>query len=351
MAASKNALLYHRFMRVLILGGTQFIGRHIASNLLASQHTVTLLTRGKKPLPAEMLDHVESLHGNRDLGQAGLESLGRERTWDACVDVSGYTPKQVRASAELVQHRVARYVYISTASVYAPGAELPIREDAALLPAIDESVTDITEDTYGRLKATCERIVSAAYGARASILRPQIVVGPYDHTARYAYWLTRVSKGGPMLGPGDGSDPVQVVDVRDLARFAVHVLERGLEGIFNMAGPSTRWDAFLEMLGASSGTITWVSAEHLESAGITFNTLPLYRSRQAKDAHGMNMCADKALAAGFTQTAATETLSAVRDWLRTLPQAIPSELAEEHLSAEQERSLITRAMGANPSVR
>jgi 2'-hydroxyisoflavone reductase len=327
-------------MRVLILGGTQFIGRHIAEQLLISKHAVTLFTRGQKPLPATWTDQVEALHGDRDLGQAGLKALAGERTWDACVDVSGYTPKQVRASAALLKHRVAKYVYISTASVYAPGAELPIREDAALLPIIDESVTEITEETYGRLKATCESIVTAIYGAaRVSILRPQIVVGPYDHTARYAYWLLRAAKGGPMVGPGDGADPVQVVDVRDLARFTVHVLKHALEGTFNIAGQKMRWDAFLTTLGAPSSSVTWVSAEALDRAGVTFNVLPLYRSRNALAAHAMNMCADKALAAGFKQTAASETLSAVRDWLSTLPQAIPSDLAKEHLSPEQERTL------------
>src|SRR6478752_313 len=163
-------------MDILILGGTRFVGRHIVDALIEGGHRVSVLTRGTSPdeLPAS----VERLKGDRNEGVDGLSAL-HGRTWDACVDVSGYTPKQVRPSAESLHDRIGRYLFISTVSVYVDSSDAPVLETHPLLPEAAEDVTDITGETYGPLKVTCERIVRSVYSDRGTILRPQIVAGPF----------------------------------------------------------------------------------------------------------------------------------------------------------------------------
>lgn len=175
-------------MHILILGGTRFVGRHLAEAFLAAGHTVSVFTRGKTAdqLPAE----IERLHGDRNEGQAGLVAL-QGRSWDTCVDVSGYTPQQVRASAKALKDRINHYVFISTGSVYAEQGRHPIREDDPLLSAAAEQVTEITGETYGPLKVACENIVREEYGNNCTLFRPQIVAGPFDHTARSSIFWQR----------------------------------------------------------------------------------------------------------------------------------------------------------------
>jgi 2'-hydroxyisoflavone reductase len=330
--------MYVTRMRVLVLGGTQFIGRHIVEQLHAANHHVTIFNRGQKLTERTAAEH---LFGDRDLGASGLTALANGQ-WDACVDTSGYTPLQVRASTTLLRPRVRHYVYMSTASVYAPGARLPAKESAAVLPTMEESVTEITQDTYGRLKATCEGIVREQFGAEhTTILRPQIVAGPHDHTGRYAYWVDRVTRGGTMLGPGDGTDPLQVVDVRDLARFAVRCVEQNLSSCFNISGHRMPWSEFLALLGARSKNVVWVSKKHLKEQDADFTMLPLYRAADAQDAHGANMSSEKAEAAGFVRTPAADTRSAVKAWMATAKSPIPSDA--RFLSQAKERELIALA--------
>lgn len=318
-------------MNILILGGTAFIGRQIAETLLAAGHQVTTLNRGISldTLPPA----VERLHGDRDAPDAGLGALAG-RAWDACVDVSGYTPRQVRPSAEQLRNRVGRYLYISAVMAYGDATERPVRETHPLLPAIGEHVTEVNGETYGPLKATCERIVAELYGERCTILRPQIVVGPHDPSGRYSYWVQRAMQGDEMLAPGDGTDHVQVIDVRDLARFARLAIEQGLGGSFNMAGPRLTWAAFLELLGARR--LAWVPAAVLAEAGLSFMELPLYRPERGRYSGLMEISAERALAAGLTLTDPATTARDVRAWLQGQP-FVPA------LAPEREAALIRRA--------
>jgi 2'-hydroxyisoflavone reductase len=247
-------------MRVLILGGTQFIGRHIVETLLRAGHGVSTLTRGKSL--DELAIEVERLRGDRDEGASGLEAI-KGRSWDVCVDVSGYTPRQVRPSAEMLCARVKRYVFVSAVSVYGDPQDRPVRETHPRLPPASEDVTEVNGETYGRLKVACEDIVQQVYADRCTLLRPQIVVGPHDPSGRYSYWVQRAMQGGEMLAPGDGSDHLQVVDVRDLARFAKTVIENDLGGAFNLAGPRLTWAEFMKVLGAEN--IAWVAAEIIKA--------------------------------------------------------------------------------------
>lgn len=322
-------------MRVLVLGGTQFVGRHIVEALLSAGHRVSILTRGKSPdeLPAS----VERLRGDRDEGAAGLEALSG-RFWDVCVDVSGYTPRQVRPSAESLRASVKRYVFVSAVSVYGdPQDERPVRETHPRLSPAGEDVTDVNADTYGALKVACENIVRQVYDDRCTVLRPQVVVGPHDPTSRYSYWVRRALQGGDMLAPGDGADHVQVIDVRDLARFARTVIENDLGGCFNLAGPRLSWAAFMKILGAKD--IVWVGAEILESAGLTFHELPLFRTERGARSGLMDVSNEQARSAGLTLTDPEVTARHVRAWIpgKDLPPA---------LSPEREAELIAIARQA-----
>jgi 2'-hydroxyisoflavone reductase len=325
-------------MRVLILGGTQFIGRYIVEALLGAGHQVSIFTRGRTPdaLPPQ----VERLRGDRDQGARGLEALGG-RSWDACVDVSGYTPRQVRPSAELLRPRVGRYLFVSAVSVYGDPDQRPVLETHPRLPPAGEHVTEVDGDTYGPLKVACENIVQAIYGEQCALLRPQVVVGPEDPSGRYTYWVQR-AMGGEMMAPGDGSDHLQVIDVRDLARFAVTAIERDLSGSFNLAGPRITWAEFVALLGARD--FVWVPAEILAAAGLSFVELPLFRPERGPRASLMDVSNERARAAGLTLTDPAATVEAVRSWLEGNEQPLA-------LSREREAQLIAaaRERGASSS--
>ena len=320
-------------MNVLVLGGTRFIGRHVVLALVGAGHQVSVFARGTSP--GELPPGVECLRGDRDDGPGGLVSLVG-RTWDACVDVSGYTPRQVRPSAELLRAAIGRYVFVSTVSVYEDSNDVPVTETHPLLPEAAEDVTEITGDTYGSLKVTCERIVTDLYGERSTVLRPQIVAGPFDPTGRHTYWVQRAMQGGEMLAPGDGDDYLQVVDARDIGRFTCTVLETGAGGAFNLAGPRLTWAAFMRSIGAANPV--WVSADLIDAAGLTFVELPLFRPNGSERSSLMHVSHDRASAEGLTLTDPLTTIADVRDWLRNHP--VPSALAPE-----QERALMAASAG------
>lgn len=322
-------------MRILVLGGTRFIGRHIVEALLASGHDVSILSRGKTVdgLP----ETVERLRGDRDAADHALSALAN-RTWDGCVDVSGYTPRQVRPSAEALRDRVHRYVFISTVSVYQDSNDVPVLESHPLLPAADESVTEIDGETYGPLKVTCERIVQDVFGSRSTILRPQIVAGPHDPTGRHTYWVQRAGEDGDMLAPGDGTDHLQLVDVRDLALFVRTAIERDIAGIFNMAGVRITWSAFIELL-APIAPVVWVDADVLDAAGLTFVELPLYRPNGGARSSLMHVSHQAADAVGLTVSDPAITVRDVRAWVSRHPvsRSLPPALERQLIAKARER--------------
>lgn len=316
-------------MRIVVLGGTRFIGRHIVEALVSGEHQVSVFTRGRSAdeLPAS----VERLHGDRNDPAGGLDAL-RGRRWDACIDVSGYTPTQVRSSVELLRGAVDRYLFISSVSVYQDVAG-PVLETHPLLEAAAADVTDITPETYGPLKVACERVVEEAFGRRSTILRPQIVAGPSDPTGRHTYWVQRAASAGPMLAPGDGNDYLQVVDVRDIARFTRTSIERHVDGVFNMSGPRMTWSAFMRVLGATD--LVWVPARVLDDAGLTFAELPLFRPNGSEGSSLMDVSSARATAQEFTRTDPEVTVADVRRWLGGHPvtPALPPARERELIAA------------------
>lgn len=298
-------------MNILILGGTRFVGRHIVDAFVQGGHRVTVLTRGKSP--AALPEGVEHLLGDRDEGAAGLGALAG-RSWDACVDVSGYTPLQVGASTALLSGGVERYVFVSTASVYADQSRHPIRETDPLLPAHPEGTAEVTFETYGPMKVACERLVERAFGDAGTVLRPQLIAGPLDRSARYSYWVDRAARGGTVLAAGEDRDHVQVIDARDLARFAVRVVEDRTGGTFNVAGPRVTWRAFLELLGVQD--VVWTTPERLEAVGASPHELPIHLPSDGPQGGVMDMDATRALAAGLTLTDPAATARDTRAWSR-----------------------------------
>jgi 2'-hydroxyisoflavone reductase len=278
--------------------------------LLSAGHTVSILTRGKSPdeLPAQ----VERLRGDRDEGTLGLETLAG-RSWDVCVDVSGYTPRQVRPSAESLRMSVKRYVFVSAVSVYGDPVDRPVCESHPRMSPASEDVTEVEGEMYGRLKVTCENIVQQIYAGRFTILRPQIIVGPHDPSGRYSYWVQRALQGGEMLAPGDGSDHVQFIDAHDLARFTRTVIENDLGGVFNLAGSRLTWAEFMRMLGAEH--LVWVAAQILKSAGVTEFELPLFRPEHGPRSGLMDVSNERARAAGLTLTRPEVTVRDMQAWI------------------------------------
>jgi 2'-hydroxyisoflavone reductase len=322
-------------MKWLVLGGTQFIGRHVVEHALARGHEVSVLNRG---VSADALPRgVERLRGDRDAGADGLRALAGHR-WDACIDVSGYTTHQVRASTTALRDRVARYVYVSAVMTYGDPRLRPVRETHPRVPPWTGDVvgTDaVNGDNYGALKVANEDLVGALFPGRCALLRPQVVVGPHDPSGRYAAWVQRAGRGGPMLAPGDGADHLQVIDVRDLARFVVRVVEGGLGGAFNLAGPRFDWAAFVGLLGVADSV--WVADALLRADGLTPFDLPLYRPEHGPRAGLMDVSAARALAAGLVLTDPVITLRDVR--------ACPAPPAP-WLAPERETALIERARRA-----
>ena len=300
-------------MKVLVLGGTQFVGRHIAQALLSGGHAVSSFTRGKTP--DELPPEVERLRGDRAAGQ--LEALAG-RTWEACLDVSGYLPRVVAQSAELLQSAVQRYLFISTISVYADGQIGPISEDSALSVLTDPASENISAD-YGALKVICEQKVRRVYGERASIVRPGLVAGPHDHTGRFTFWARRAAQGGVQTAPGDGQDSAAVIDARDLAAFAVHLLETDQGGTFNATGEPLPFAAFLREVtqGVCADTSWhWHAPTPLVGAGESW---PLYAHREPL----LAIEPQRARAAGLRLRPLAETARDTLAWARASGAAVP----------------------------
>jgi 2'-hydroxyisoflavone reductase len=218
-------------VRILVLGGTQFVGRAFVESALEQGHELTLFHRGQTN--PGLFPEVEHVLGDRDGGLAPLAT----GSWDACVDVSGYLPRLVGDAAALLADSVGRYLYVSTISVYADLAG-PRDETAPLATLEDETTEEIfSGGAYGGLKALCERRVTAAFGERAAIVRPGYVIGPYDHTGRFPWWMHRAARGGEMIVPASMARAFQGIDTRDLADFLVLRARSPLTGIFNATGP------------------------------------------------------------------------------------------------------------------
>ncbi|MCU0950204.1 MAG: SDR family oxidoreductase [Burkholderiaceae bacterium] len=331
-------------MKVLVLGGTRFLGRHLVDALLARGIEVTLFNRGRSA-PA-LFDGVEQLRGDRDGGADGLASLAGRR-WDAVVDTCGYLPRVVRASCAALRGAVDRYLFISSVSVYADFSADEIDEHAAVATLAVPLTEDIAAH-YGALKAACEREVQSAFGAQALIVRPGLIVGPFDPTGRFTYWPQRLADGGEILAPGEPTDPVQLIDVRDLAEWTVRALTRGPGGVFNATGPATAlsFAACLAQcaqgIGADVSRITWCSTEFLRDAGVAVWTgLPLWVPATEQGIHRVSI--RRALDAGLVLRPLASTAADTLAWVRSAQFTPPAAAyADVGLTREREARLLAQ---------
>jgi 2'-hydroxyisoflavone reductase len=285
-------------VKLLILGGTKFLGRAAAETALARGHELTLFTRGETN--PELFPEAERLRGDRD---GGLGSLAGRR-WDAVLDTSGQVPRVVRDSAELLRDSGV-YAFVSSISVYADVSRGP-REDDAVAELGDAPADELAPDlsNYGALKALCERELEAVFGERALVVRPGLIVGPHDPTGRFTYWARRLERGGEVLAPGPPERQVQFVDVRDLGEWLIDCLERRVSGVFNATNEGLPLAELLE--GAA---VTWVSDEFLVEQGVSpWIGLPLWLPGP-EYAGMLDADVSRAVAAGLRFRPLAETLA------------------------------------------
>jgi 2'-hydroxyisoflavone reductase len=290
-------------VRLLLLGGPRFLGRAVTDAALAEGHEVTFFNRGRSN--RDLYPEVERLVGDR------AEDLGalRDRNWDAVVDTCGYLPAVVHASAEVLANS-GRYCFVSSVSVYADFTRVndedsPVAELGAL-PA-----DEVTEESYGPLKALCEDAVREVFGERALVVRPGLIVGPHDPTGRFTYWPHRVARGGELLAPAPQDAPTQFVDVRDLGAWIVELCERDVGGTYNATHPGVSWaellDTCREVVGGDAD-ITWVEPEFLVEHEVgEWMELPLWIHDPAL-AYADRVDVGRALAAGLSFRPLEETV-------------------------------------------
>lgn len=331
-------------LRILILGGTRFIGIHTTELAIQRGHRVSLFNRGKTN--PQLFANVEKLKGDRD-GQ--LEAL-RGRKWDAVIDDSGFIPRQVRLSAELLAPNVRQYVFVSSVSVYANFAAAQ-DEDAPLGRLSDETIETVDENSYGPLKALCEKAAQDALPGRVAVLRPGYIVGPHDNSDRFTYWPARAARGGEMLAPGARTDPIQFVDARDLARFTLALIERRSVGTFNVVSPPGKF-TIGDLVDASVRCANvlakpdpvprpvWVPAEFMRQHGVVLATdLPIWSEPTGADAGFAKTSASRALAAGLTISAIKKTVCDTLAWHLARPDSERAGL-KAGIDAARERQVL-----------
>lgn len=334
-------------LNILILGGTGFTGPFQVAYALERGHKVTLFNRGKRTSP-EWPGEVEQLHGDRNTGD--LKAL-EGRKWDVCIDNPTSLPFWVRDAGKVLKGNVGHYLFISTISVYADGSKPGISETDALaqykgkdaMAETQESLRADIEGLYGPLKALSEAEAHKQFGERVTIVRPGYIVGPRDETDRFTYWPHRVAQGGEVLVPGDGKDPVQVIDGRDLGEWMIRLAEARTYGVFNAVGPKELlpMDAMLQACQSATGgnpTYTHVTPEFLEAQKV--EELPIWVSAKSGPYAGYGAVSNaRAVAAGLTYRPLTTTITDLMAWFRSQPAERQAKL-RAGISRDKETELL-----------
>jgi nucleoside-diphosphate-sugar epimerase len=295
-------------MRLLVLGGTKFLGRAVVDAALGRGHQVTLFNRGQTN--PGLYPGLETIRGDRrsDIGRlAGLR-------FDAVVDVPGMLPADVAPTAAALRGSVGRYVFVSTVSVYAEHSNPQIEGDPVLVPAEGQD----PGTAYGAGKAAAELVVSGAFAERSLVVRPGLIVGPHDPTDRFAYWPRRIARGGRVLAPGGPDHPAQFIDARDLAAWIVHATEQDLAGTFNATGTPTTLGRLLDrccaVIAGRPPDLVWVSDDALLGAGVSpWMGVPLWVCAPGWQAFAA-VDVSRALAAGLAFRSLDETIRDTLAW-------------------------------------
>jgi 2'-hydroxyisoflavone reductase len=302
-------------MRTLFIGGTQFVGRSMVEAALAAGHDVTLLHRGRTG--SELFPQATHLLADRD-GDLGVLA-GRQ--FDATFDVCAYVPRQVRAVAQALDGRGGHHVFISSVSAYDEPNEPGADESTPLVQLDDTNVEEVTGETYGGLKVECERAAESAHGESLSVVRPTYVVGPWDHTGRFTWWVDRIANGGEVLCPGPADAAMQVIDARDLATWTISLAERRVSGAFHAVSPAPPFSMrdLLETTAAAVAppdtSLIWSDADFLTTNGVDGHSMPLW----AEGMHENVMALDPSAAqsTGLSPRTLAETVVDTWAWLRT----------------------------------
>jgi 2'-hydroxyisoflavone reductase len=318
-------------VNLLVIGGTRFLGRAIVDAALGHGHQVTLFNRGRTNpdlYPGLRLIRADR---NRDAGLLAAEPF------DAAIDVAGMQPSEVEPIVVATRGSVGRYVFVSTISVYADHSVPQVEGQGVLLPREGQG----PGEAYGAAKAASEQLVRDAFGERALVVRPGLIVGGHDPTDRFAYWPRRIAAGGRVLAPGGPDHPCQFIDVRDLGRFVVHAVERELAGTFNATGVPTTLGQLLEscqrVICGSVSELVWVPDEALIAAGVArWMGVPLWVTEPGWEAHAAASI-ERAMGAGLSFRPVEETISGTLAW--DLARGGPPE-GREGLSAEREAELL-----------
>ena len=328
-------------MKILIIGGTKFLGRHLAEAALALGHEITLFNRGKTN--PHLFPAIEKLCGNRD---GNLDDM-KDRHWDAAIDTCGYVPAQIRATTGLLADLVEHYTFISSISVYRDFREVGLNENApvAILPPGLEN-GEVNGEHYGANKVLCERTAERAMPGRVLIVRPGIIVGPHDPTDRFTHWVRRTALGGEVLCPGSTNAPVQIIDARDLAGWIIRMVETRQVGCFNATGPASAL-TFQQMLehcetaGGSNARFVWVDEEFLLDQKMDLSRdFPLWIPKKEKNFGGFfAVDCKRALNAGLTFRPLTETARDILAVMRDLSNG-PYSSGSTGLNADCEIKLL-----------
>jgi 2'-hydroxyisoflavone reductase len=325
-------------MRILVIGGTAFVGRHIAQAAADRGHDLTLFHRGKTG--ADLFPQATHLSGDRDEDLSAL-SAG---SWDATIDVCAYFPRQVRSLAAALRGRGGRYVFISSVSAYSPSVPPGFDESAPLADIDDPDANEVTDANYGGLKVACEQAGTELFGPETTIIRPTYVIGPYDGSYRFTWWVDRIARGGTVLAPGDPADPIQLIDARDQGSWIVSLLERSVTGTFHAVNTAAPF-GFGDMLAAiaaevaPAGTrLTWADSDFLRSAGVDGVALPLWDEGDASAANLNKADPAAAFAAGLTPRPLRQTVADIRAEARAPGASRP----DVGISADREAELLAR---------
>ncbi len=337
-------------MKLLILGGTRFLGRHLAQLALEAGHEVTLLHRGRSG--PDLFPEAEHRIADRDGSLAVLE----DGEWDAAIDTSAYVPRQVHAMAEALAGRVSTYQLVSTISVYADlnASQHHLTDETAEVVTLEDPRTEVvTGATYGGLKALCEMAAWDGFEGRCLIARPGLLVGPHDPTGRFTWWVDRLRRSGgnddngnDMLAPGDPDAAVQCIDARDAAAWLLRQAEQGQTGVFNLTGPEAP-TTMGELLAAgaralnSTAQAVWVDEAFLLAQGVKpWTDLPLWLPRAEAGLHRIDI--ERALATGLQCRPLAQTFADTAAWAGAAlpPTADGPPRPPVGLSAEREAALL-----------
>jgi 2'-hydroxyisoflavone reductase len=333
-------------LRILVLGGTAFLGPATVEIARARGHEITLFNRGRTN--QHLYPDLTKLKGDRFDDLTALET----GEWDVCIDNSGYIPRTVKASTELLKDRVKQYIFISSISVFADFSIKGMDEKSPVGTLTEEEISaaqgmrDITGTNYGPLKALCEQANTEVFGRNACNIRPGLIVGPMDRSDRFTYWPVRISKGGEVLAPGTPDTVTQVIDVRDLAEFIVLAAEKKFGGTYNATSPAEEltMGELLETcrkVSASNATFTWADAAFLEEQEVAaWSDMPVWVPLEGEEAGHPFINVDKAVKAGLTFRPISETVRGTLDWWATVSQERKDNPMRSGLTPEREAEVL-----------